>query len=199
MAKENFDRSKPHLNIGVSPSTDSGSIDFRDTTSSLVQQYSVLDNADGRDDGLASINIGPADLIICHQTDGGSQFCVDTTNQAAWQWSPFRLPIFQTDQGVPLLVSFDLADVLNAPNFVMNQSVGVRAGQIGEWSILSLTETASTTQLASESPPTPTAFEGTALVVGFAEFAIPTPTSFMMIIATGAVLLTRRLRHRRRV
>ena len=197
MAKETFDRSKPHVNIGTQAATDG--VDL-----AVVQlpgggtTIQILDGDDGTEDDNVSVPIGEQDQLICHIDDAGLQFCLDTTMREQWDWDSFRLPLFVDGNGDPLLVQVKLHEVDGGlADFAMDDRASVVDGTIDPNSPMELAGPAADLE-AFVGSFTPAAYTGDARVAGFVEVNVPEPTSALLILAAGAALVGRRLGRRRR-
>lgn len=201
MAKETFDRSKPHVNVGSSGAADDATIGFRDLAGT-AETFTRLDNEDGSDDGLVGVNLGPNDALISFIDDAGYQVSLDTTDPSQWSFTSINVPLFVTDTDQPLLHQFDLAQFregdLSFPTFAQGQVFSVSNGQIsGAAGVIEIDSPA--TDLTELIDPTfsPVPYTGSARVAGFVEVNIPEPsTALLLLAATGVAILPRRSRCR---
>lgn len=202
MAKENFDRSKPHVNIGASPSTDDATIGYLDQAGGVFF-FTRLDSEDGADDGLVRFSLGPSDVRVSYIDDAGLQVSLDTTDPSQWSFNKVNVPLFVTDNDQPLLHQFDLAAYrsgdLSFPTFVPGQLVSVSGGQVnGAGGVMQIDAPASGLTELIDPAFTSAPYTGSARVAGFIEVNVPEPSAALLLLAaTGVAILPRSLRSRR--
>lgn len=188
MAKENFDRSKPHVNIGA-PNTDVGFV-FTDGTLQIVN----IEDANG--DGFVSVNLQPNHKALIADDGGPLAGHESTVSPDQFRWTAFAQPILETEDGtpLPLLTTIDLARVGDdVPDFQIGQTLQVSDGAIAEWAPLSVHDGTTLSSLIGDPLNRPTEYSGTARVVGFVDYLIPEPTSMLLMAATAvAAIGTRR-------